>query len=97
MLLAGCILAACQNTFCVPFLLDDSDSIEKNKTIRSFATALAPPANSGLTVSGRPLLNLSLAINYRLGGTDVIGQSYWQPANSLCRCTLFIRSPAAHA
>ena len=73
MLLAGCILAAYQNTFRVPFLLDDSDSIEKNKTIRSFATALAPPANSGLTVSGRPLLNLSLAINYRLGGTDVVG------------------------
>jgi len=71
--LAGCIFAAYHNTFHVPFLLDDDDSIGKNLTIRSFATALTPPTNSGVTVSGRPLLNLSLAINYRLGGTHLVG------------------------
>ncbi|MBK9991790.1 MAG: tetratricopeptide repeat protein [Verrucomicrobia bacterium] len=72
-LLAGCLFAAYHNTFAVPYLLDDADSIEKNKTIRSLATAFFPPTNSGITVSGRPLLNLSLAINYRLGGTGLFG------------------------
>jgi tetratricopeptide (TPR) repeat protein len=72
-LLAGFILAAYHNTFHVPFLLDDDESIGRNPTIRSFATAFFPPADSGITVSGRPLLNLSLAINYRLGGTNPIG------------------------
>lgn len=72
-LLAGCIFAAYHNTFRVPFLLDDDDSISKNLTLRSFSTALTPPTNSGVTVSGRPLLNLSLAINYRLGGTHLTG------------------------
>jgi tetratricopeptide (TPR) repeat protein len=72
-LLAGLIFAAYYNTFQVPYLLDDADSIEKNKTIRSFASALFPPTNSGITVSGRPLLNLTLALNYILGGTAVLG------------------------
>ncbi len=79
MLALGCALlvvgiyAAYHNTFRVPFLFDDADSIEKNWTIQSLATALFPPTNSGVTVSGRPLLNLSLAVNYRWGGTDVFG------------------------
>jgi len=72
-LLAGCLYAAYHNTFTVPYLLDDADSIEKNQTIRSFATAFFPPTNSGITVSGRPLLNLTLAINYQLGGTGLFG------------------------
>ena len=33
---------------------------------------LSPPGN-GETVTGRPLLNLSFAINYALGGTEVWG------------------------
>ena len=72
-LFAGGIFAAYHNTFHVPFLLDDFDAIGKNRTIRSFATAFFPPTNSGATVSGRPLLNFSLAINYHLGGTAVFG------------------------
>ena len=72
-LLAGVLLAAYHNTFRVPFLLDDFDSITKNMSIRSFATAFFPPAHSGITVSGRPFLNFTLAINYRLGGVDVLG------------------------
>jgi Flp pilus assembly protein TadD len=73
LLLAVGLLAAYANSFRVPFLLDDDDSIAKNPTIRAFSTALFPPSNSGVTVSGRPLLNLSFAINHRLGGTDVFG------------------------
>src|ERR1035438_10763924 len=45
------------------FLYDDVDSIVGNASIRHLSAALLPPA--GLTVSGRPVLNLSFAINYR--------------------------------
>lgn len=73
LLLAAGLLVAYSNSFRVPFLFDDDASISKNPTIRSFNTALFPPTNSGVTVSGRPLLNLSFAINHRAGGTDVFG------------------------
>ncbi|ATC64267.1 hypothetical protein CMV30_10035 [Nibricoccus aquaticus] len=72
-LLFAALLAAYSNTFHVPFLLDDADSIELNPTIKSLATAWLPPSGSGITTSGRPLLNLSLAINYALHGTSLPG------------------------
>ena len=53
------------------FLYDDVDSILGNPTIRQFSTALQPPG--GLTVSGRPILNLSFAVNYAVSGTGVRG------------------------
>lgn len=59
------------NSFAVPFVFDDNSSIRDNPSIRSLATAFFPPAEHGLTVSGRPLLNLSLALNYAISGTEV--------------------------
>jgi tetratricopeptide (TPR) repeat protein len=56
-------------TFSVPLLFDDDSSIAGNKTIRHIASAFQPP--SGTTVSGRPILNLSLAVNYAISGNDV--------------------------
>ncbi len=61
------------NSFAGPFVFDDEPSILRNPTIRSFATAWWPPAEGGLTVSGRPVLNLTLALNYALGGSAVGG------------------------
>jgi len=61
-------------TFSVPLLLDDSLAIAGNPTIRQLWppwTALAPAPDS--VVGGRPLLNLSYALNYALGGTGVRG------------------------
>jgi protein O-mannosyl-transferase len=58
-----------------PFLFDDVASIPGNATIRSLwppPGALAPPSHSE-SVAGRPLVNLSLAINYAIGGLDVRG------------------------
>ena len=81
--LAACIYGGYHNTFHVPFLLDDDDSISRNPTIRSFATAFFPPTQSGITVSGRPLLNFTLAINYHLGGTNVVG---YHVGNLLIHC-----------
>ncbi len=82
LLIAG-VLLVYQRSLHVPFVLDDADSITDNPTIRSFATALFPPASSGITVSGRPFLNLSLAINYRFGGTDPFG---YHVGNLLIHC-----------
>jgi tetratricopeptide (TPR) repeat protein len=67
-------LAAYANSFRVPLLLDDVRAISQNATIRDlsdFGAVLSPPASSG--PSGRPLLNLSFALNYAVGGEGVFG------------------------
>lgn len=69
--LLGSAALAYHNTFTVPFLFDDHPSIAHNLTIRSLGTAWAPPAEGGLTVSGRPLLNFTLALNYAVSGNAV--------------------------
>ena len=58
------------NSFTGPFIFDDFPAILDNPTIRelgSISKVLSPPCN-GETVSGRPVLNLSLAINYAWAG-----------------------------
>jgi tetratricopeptide (TPR) repeat protein len=67
--LAAAAAAAYSRTFSVPFLFDDETSIASNATLRHLGTALFPPADA--TVGGRPLLNLSLALNYAFSGTSV--------------------------
>jgi hypothetical protein len=74
--LVGAILAAYHNSFSGPFVFDDGAAILGNPTIRHLSdlgSVLSPPRESGQTVGGRPLVNLSLAINYALGGTSVRG------------------------
>jgi tetratricopeptide (TPR) repeat protein len=80
-LLAGALLvlaglAAYHNSFRVPFVFDDVPAIVENPTIRQLWPLwipLSPPHDSGLPVSGRPLVNFSLALNYANGGTAVVG------------------------
>jgi len=60
---------AYHNAFTVPFLFDDEGSISSNESIRSWRTVLFPPGDTGDTVGGRPLLNITLAINYAINGT----------------------------
>jgi len=72
--LATSIWIIYSNTLNVPFLFDDESSILKNTSLRHLSSLwniLHPKDTAGL--GGRPLLNLSYAINYALGGTDVIG------------------------
>jgi Flp pilus assembly protein TadD len=67
-------LAAYHNSFSVPFVFDDSLAITANPTIRRLWPvwpALSPPDH--LSVGGRPMANLTLALNYAWGGTDVRG------------------------
>jgi tetratricopeptide (TPR) repeat protein len=70
--LAGILAYA--NSFAVPLVLDDLPSIRDNPTIRQLwppGGALSPPRGTGLTVEGRPILNLSLACNFAVGGLGV--------------------------
>lgn len=71
--LAAAALLAYHNSFAVPFLFDDDSSIRDNPTIRSLGRAWWPPNEHGVTVSGRPFLNFTLALNYAVGGTAVGG------------------------
>jgi tetratricopeptide (TPR) repeat protein len=69
--LAG--LLAYQDSYHAPFAFDDVGSIQNNPTIQRLWPiwdALNPP-NGSRTVSGRPVLNLSFAVNYAISGTDV--------------------------
>src|ERR1700678_1282261 len=67
--LAAAAAAAYAGTFSVPFLFDDATSVTGNPTLRRLATVFAAPA--GTTASGRPVLNLSLALNYTISGPGV--------------------------
>ncbi|HTX67331.1 MAG TPA: tetratricopeptide repeat protein [Opitutaceae bacterium] len=74
--LALAALAAYHNTFGVPFLFDDAPSIQDNPTIQHLGRIrdlLLPGAGYGITISGRPVLNLSLALSYALSGYEVWG------------------------
>ena len=55
------------------FLFDDSDSIADNLTIKSLWPIWRPflPPTGGATVSGRPIVNFSLAVNWAIGRMDV--------------------------
>src|SRR5579872_897295 len=70
LVIALAAVAAYANTLDVPFLFDDMPSIIQNPTIRSLSNigqVLSPP-NRGQTVGGRPILNLSFALNYAVSG-----------------------------
>ena len=66
-------LASYHGCFQAPFVYDDLKAIPENPSIRH----LLPPwdallsAPGGTTVGGRPVANLTLAMNYALSGTDV--------------------------
>jgi Flp pilus assembly protein TadD len=75
-LLALLVLAAYGNSFGGPFVLDDVFAIADNPTLRTLwppGAVLHPPSAHGETVGGRPLLNLTLALNYAHGGLSVRG------------------------
>src|SRR5687768_4873243 len=67
-------LVSYSNSFAVPFVLDDAGSVVENTTIRdltNLSEILLPLPRGGTTIDGRPLLNLSLAINYAVSALDV--------------------------
>jgi tetratricopeptide (TPR) repeat protein len=67
-------LAAYHNSFEGPFFFDDRDSITNNPHIRDLTPPwLALRTPQGKSVAGRPIVNLSFAVNYALGGLRVWG------------------------
>ena len=59
-------IAAYANSYRGVLIGDDDAAIAQNQSIRSIATAFDPPPDT--TVAGRPVANLSFAINYALAG-----------------------------
>lgn len=72
-LVALAVLIAFAPALRAPFAFDDVDSIPGNSTIRQIGTSLQPPPR--LAVSGRPIANLSLAVNYAMNETFGVDQS----------------------
>ena len=76
LLLVAAALLAYSDSFRGPFIYDDQPSILTNPSIRHLWPlwkTLSPPHEGGITVEARPVLNLSLAVNYAFGGTNVVG------------------------
>jgi len=74
LLIVVATLVAHLNGLNAPFVYDDRPTILDNESIRRLWppwAALAPP--DGTTASGRPLLNLSLAVSHALSGQQVWG------------------------
>ena len=70
--LAGALAYA--GSFGGPFLFDDQNAVVKNATIRTLtpiSVPLSPPRDT--PVAGRPVVNLTFAGNYAIGGLDVTG------------------------
>lgn len=72
LLVAGTI-AAYSNTLRSPFVFDDDINITDNDSIRQFWPVwqiFEKSSRDGVPVRSRPLVNLSLAVNYAAGGFD---------------------------
>ena len=71
-LIVGATLAAYYNSFPGSFVLDDLSSVIENTSIRQLwppGPALHPPPEAG--VAGRPLANLTFALNHTISGLHV--------------------------
>lgn len=86
LILAG--FAAYRGGFGAPFVFDDLSAVRDNASIRHLWPLSGPlalePQTGGSGADGRPLVNLSLAVNYALGGLDVGGYRLFNLGVHLC-------------
>jgi tetratricopeptide (TPR) repeat protein len=78
------------NSLSGPPLFDDHASLLENQHIRTLlpSSVLFPERENPL--AGRPLVNLSFAVNYAIGGLDVRGYHVWNLAvHLLCGLVVF--------
>jgi len=86
--LAGVLAYA--NSFSGPFIADDEATVVENTSIRDLRSTgvLFPPRE--VPTAGRPIVNVSFAINYALGGMSVRGYHVTNLAiHLLCAVVLF--------
>lgn len=79
------------NTLSHPFIFDDQHAIVENEQIRDLTnlSAVLSPARE-LPTAGRPVVNLTFAVNYALGGLTPAGYHVWNIATHLaCALLLF--------
>ncbi|MBI2516513.1 MAG: tetratricopeptide repeat protein [Opitutae bacterium] len=72
--LVATVFAAYHNSFSGPFVFDDIPAIVDNASLRDLGRpgeVLWPQNPGGLTTSGRPVVNLTLALNHALSGEVV--------------------------
>ena len=72
--LALAVWAAYARTFAAPFIFDDIPAITQNTTIRhltDWRAVLLPGSMQGAGTAGRPVINLSFALNYAVSGERV--------------------------
>jgi tetratricopeptide (TPR) repeat protein len=92
----------------LPFVFDDAGAVTQNQTIRRLwplTGVLSGPAD-GTTSSGRPLVNLSLAVNYAISGEAAWSYHLANLAihvlaglalSGIVRRTLLLRTPVPNA
>ena len=86
------IVLAYANSFSGPFIIDDHLSIVENRQIRSLRNIGAVlSAERESPTAGRPLVNLSFAVNHALGGLDVRGYHIVNVGiHALCALLIFL-------
>src|SRR6185503_1166416 len=78
------------NSLSGPFIWDDQISVVANRTIQHLwplSDPLRPPRET--PVAGRPIVNLSFAINYAIGGLSEAGYHVGNIALHIC-CALLL-------
>jgi len=75
LLLAVAVILAYMNSLSVPFIFDDRGSVVDNRYIQKLSplTDVLFKAIPDSPPAGRPIVSLSFAINYALGGLNVYG------------------------
>ncbi len=75
LLLVATGIAVYANSLDGPLVFDDLPAVRDNVSIRRLWPLSIPltPPERGEAVSGRPVVNLSFAVNYALGGSNVVG------------------------
>jgi len=91
--------ASTPNSLRGPFVFDDFPAIVDNRTIRQLwplRDVLLPPVEAGSAI-GRPLTNLSFALNHALGGLDVRSYHAGNIAIHACAALVLFASRAGHS
>lgn len=71
LLLIAAVLLVYWQSVKTPFTFDDAGAVLNNPTIRRlWSLDVFSPPSDGSTTTGRPLVNLSLALNFAISGTD---------------------------